>query len=87
MSRRHESTRYHEDNAHAQCVHCNTFDQGKQYEHGQSIDNLFADCKSNVYAATLVMLSKRACKRGWFDYMQIGNEILEDLKSNGFEIR
>ena len=91
MSRRHESTRYHEDNAHAQCVHCNTYDQGKQFEHGQAIDELHRKKSITdatiVSADTLCMLSKRSCKRVWFDYMVIGNELLEDLKANNFITR
>ena len=87
MSRRHESTRYLEVNAHAQCIHCNTYDQGRQFEHGQEIDKSYKRDNSSISADMLVVHSKRACKRGWFDYKMIGDELLERLKTNGFEIR
>jgi len=85
MSRQHEGTRYHEKNAHCQDKKCNNknWNQGEQFLHGQYIDKRYGPGT----AEKLSMLSKMECKRGWFDYMQIGNEILEDLKSNGFEIR
>ena len=78
MSRRHESTRYNEDNAHAQCVHCNTFDQGRQYDYSIAL---------GYKARLLNTLSKMSCKRGWIDYKIIGDELLEKLKQNKFEIR
>jgi hypothetical protein len=33
MSRRYNSTRFNEQNCNVQCVACNRFDQGRQYEH------------------------------------------------------
>lgn len=83
MSRRHEGTRYHEKNANSQCVHCNTFDQGRQYEHGLAIDGKHG----RGTARKLNIMAKISCKRSWFDYKIIGNEILEDLKLNNYEIR
>lgn len=83
MSRRHGNTRYNERNAHAQCVSCNTFNQGQQFEY-----SLFLDKKYGRDTALVIKhLSGMECKRSWFDYMQIGDELLEKLKSEGFEIR
>ena len=91
MSRRHEATRYHEQNAHAQCVACNTFDQGKQYEHGRAINEKYSEVsmfdKNRMTADKLNILSKMSCKRGWIDYKIIGDELLEKLKKNNFDIR
>ena len=84
MSRRHELTRYKEENAHAQCVACNTFDQGKQYEHGLAINKKY---QTFDMAEVLNTLSKMSCKRITFDYKIIGDELLEKLKSNKFEVR
>ena len=83
MSRRHEGTRYHEQNTGCQCVKCNTFNQGEQFKFGIYIDNKYGKGTSE----RLSVLAKMDCKRTWFDYMQIANEILEDLKTNGYEIR
>ena len=41
ISRRHFSTRWEEKNCAAQCVGCNMFAQGKQYEFGLAIDMRF----------------------------------------------
>ena len=41
ISRRHYSTRWEEKNCAAQCVACNMFAQGKQYEFGLAIDKKY----------------------------------------------
>ena len=41
ISRRHFATRWEEKNCAAQCVGCNMFAQGKQYEFGLAIDTRF----------------------------------------------
>ena len=41
ISRRHFATRWEEKNCAAQCVGCNMFAQGKQYEFGLAIDMRF----------------------------------------------
>ena len=90
MSRRHESTRYLEMNGNAQCAYCNTFDQGKQYEHGQAINKKYGYSyvsEKHTVADSINIRSKMSCKRGWFDYKIIGDEILEKLKANNYEIR
>ena len=85
MSRRHELTRYNEKNAHAQCVHCNTFDQGEQYKHGMAIHKKYGNGRDfNFLADNLTKLSKISCKRSWFDYKIIGDELLEKLKANSY---
>ena len=66
-----------------QCSKCNKFKQGEQFKFGIYIDNKHGKGK----AEKLSILAKMECKRGWFDYMQIGNEILEDVKKNKFEIK
>jgi len=83
ISRGKEATRYNERNCKPQCVSCNTFNQGRQFEY-----SLYLDKKYGKDTALVIKhLSGMECKRGWFDYMQIGNEILEDLKANSYEIR
>ena len=43
MSRRYNSTRFHEQNVHVQCMGCNMYDQGRQYDHGQYIDSQYGE--------------------------------------------
>lgn len=37
MDRQHMATRWHEQNVNLQCVSCNKYNQGRQYEHGRYI--------------------------------------------------
>ena len=83
MSRGKESTRYNEKNVNVQCVKCNLFDQGKQFEHSMYIDKKYGLGTSEK----LNMLSKMSCKRDAYDYQQIGDELLEKLKANNCEIK
>lgn len=41
ISRRHYATRWEEKNCAAQCVGCNMYQQGKQYEFGLAIDERY----------------------------------------------
>src|SRR6056297_3039774 len=43
VSRRKLITRYDEQNAHSQCVACNQWGGGKQYQHGKEIDLLYGE--------------------------------------------
>jgi len=85
MQAKKEATRYHLKNAHCQCKGCNNknWNQGEQFLHGQYIDKRYGAGT----AEKLSILSKVECKRGWLDYQIIGDELLEKLKSNGYEIR
>lgn len=38
QSRRYNSTRWHEQNAHAQCQSCNKYNSGEQYLHAKEIN-------------------------------------------------
>jgi len=83
MSRRHEATRYNEQNCAPQDTKCNTFNQGEQFKFGVYIDNRYGAGT----AEKLEILSKVSCKRSWFDYKQISDELFEKLKQNKFETR
>lgn len=78
-----ENTRYNEKNVNSQCVSCNTFKEGMQYEHGKAIDHKYGEGTADF----LVLQGRFDHKRSWFDYKIIGDEILEKLKQNGYEIR
>lgn len=67
MSRRFEATRYDEKNCHSQCLKCNRFEYGNQYEHGMSIDRLYGEGTAHE----LHLKSKMFCKRSKYDYEQI----------------
>ncbi len=83
FSRRHEATRYNEKNVNVQDKKCNLFDQGKQFEHSMFIDKKYG----LGTAEKLNMLSKMSCKRDAYDYQLIGDELLEKLKANNYEIK
>ena len=67
----------------ATCVTCNSFDQGRQFEYGLYLDKRYGEGT----AEKLSILSKVSCKRGWFDFKIIGDELLEKLKANNFITR
>ena len=43
MSRKYTSTRFNEENCNVQCVGCNRFDQGRQYEHHLYIEKFYGE--------------------------------------------
>jgi len=43
QSRRHNSTRYDDENVNAQCAACNTYNQGEQYRYAKALDLKFGD--------------------------------------------
>ena len=58
QSRRHKSTRWHEDNTRPQCVKCNMFSQGEQYLFGQKLKADIGD-----YAVDeIIQLSRQSVK-------------------------
>jgi hypothetical protein len=81
ISRRFESVRFDEKNAHGQCQKCNRFEYGNQFEHGVKVDEMYG----KGTAETLLIKSKMFCKRDQYDYEQIAllyktkiDEILKD---------
>lgn len=43
ISRRYDNVRYDERNAHGQCIKCNRFEYGNQFEHGIAIDRIYGE--------------------------------------------
>lgn len=43
QSSRHNITRYHPENVHAQCQACNIHNQGEQFRYAQAIDRLYGE--------------------------------------------
>ena len=70
LSRRFESVRFDEKNAHSQCLKCNRFEYGNQFEHGVKVDLLYG----KGTAEKLLQKSKMFCKHSKFDYEFIAEE-------------
>jgi len=67
ISRRFEAVRMDEQNAHGQCIKCNRFEYGNQFEHGVQIDKLYGEGT----AEKILLKSKMLCKRSKEDYERI----------------
>lgn len=70
ISRRFEAVRFDEKNAHGQCLKCNRFEYGNQFEHGKQIDLIYGEGTADH----LLQKSKMLCKRNKFDYEMIAEE-------------
>lgn len=79
ISRRFESTRYDEKNSHGQCLKCNRFEYGNQFQYGQMIDFVYGEGTADK----LLQKSKMFCKRDRFDY----DIIAEEYKNKYEEIK
>ena len=66
QSRRHRATRWNEHNCQVQCVSCNMFNQGMQWEFGNKLDALYG----NATSFDLHVLSKSTLKMTRVDYEQ-----------------
>lgn len=77
LSRRFESTRYDEKNAHGQCLKCNRFENGNQFQHGVKIDELYGEGT----AEKLLQKSKMKCFRKQSDYEYIAQKYKFKLES------
>ncbi len=64
IGRYFRSTRFDEQNCHLQCHSCNTFAEGKQFEHGLFIDKNHGPGT----AEKLLIKSKQLCKRNRYDF-------------------
>jgi hypothetical protein len=76
LSRRFECTRYDEKNSHAQCLKCNRFENGNQYQHAQFIDEKYG----KGTAEALLQKSKMTCKRSEQHYKSIAQEFKNKIK-------
>jgi len=70
LSRRFESVRFDEKNAHGQCLKCNRFEYGNQYEHSLKVDEFYGEGT----AEELRLKSKMFCNRSKIDYEYIAQE-------------
>lgn len=67
MSRDRMATRHNEKNVNFQCIPCNRFKSGKQYEHGIAIDKKYGAGTADML---LKLSSVSSCKLDvfWLDY-------------------
>jgi len=63
ISRRFQATRFDEQNCALQCVSCNTYNQGRQYEFGLYIDKRWG----KGTAEKLLIKSKQTVKRTQYE--------------------
>nr|BDD43957.1 recombinase [bacterium] len=70
ISRRFEATRYDERNAHAQCLKCNRFQHGNQFQHAKAIDRKYGEGTAD----NLHVKSKMICRRKKWDYEYIAEK-------------
>lgn len=77
ISRSKKSTKFNPMNISAQCVKCNFWGAGKQFEHGIALDKKWG----NGTAENLLMLSKLPCKRSKSDYLILIDQWSEKLKA------
>lgn len=76
ISRRFECTKYDEKNVNAQCVKCNRFENGNQYEQSLRIDKKWGEGTSK----DLSDKSKMTCKKDRYTYEYLINEYKQKIK-------
>jgi hypothetical protein len=77
ITRAQEATRYDEQNAHAQCLSCNRFKHGRQFEHGLHVDRVHGEGT----AVKIHIKSRILCKRKQADYEWIAQEFKEKAEN------
>ena len=75
-SRRYNSTRFDETNTAAQCIICNMYDQGRQYEFGKYIDARYGQ----GYAELIMEKSRNLKQFKVFEIQEIIDTYTERLK-------
>lgn len=76
ISRRFEATLFDERNVNLQCIKCNRFENGNQYEHGLRIDKKYGPGT----AEKILIKSKMYCNRVKSDYEYIAQTYYDKLK-------
>ena len=64
QSRRHHATRWNEQNCQVQCVKCNMFEQGEQWQFGIKLNGKYGEGTSSE----LEFIAKTTVKLGRVDY-------------------
>ena len=74
QSRRHNSTRYDDENVNAQCAACNTYNQGEQFKYSKALDLKYGD-------GTAEKLEKLAQEYHKLTIEEL-NDIISEAKNN-----
>lgn len=78
--RQHMGTRWNEKNCAAQCVTCNKYNQGRQYEFGLALDSKFG----KGTADKMLVFSRKVTKYGIYDLEEMikyyENKIKKELQ-------
>lgn len=77
IGRYFQGTRFDEKNCHLQCKSCNTFAEGKQFEHSLFIDKTYG----KGTAEKLLIKSKMLCKRNRYDLEVLGKHYREKAQA------
>lgn len=70
QSRRYTATRWHSQNAHAQCQGCNKYQSGEQFRHGKEIDLKYGEGTAQF----LETLSRKLFKMNKTEVMETAKE-------------
>ena len=76
IGRREQSVKFDEKNVHAQCIECNHFNAGKQFEYGLQLDRKYGDGT----ATKLLIQSKQLCKRGDFEIKELTKHYRKEVE-------
>lgn len=76
ISRTARSTRWDEQNCHAQCRSCNRFQQGKQFEYGLAIDRKYGEGT----AEQLLIKSKTTARYTAFELQELINHYKRQIQ-------
>ena len=76
IGRRQKNTKFNERNLAGQCVSCNSFHGGRQFEFGLAIDKRYGEGT----AEELLALSKVTCKLSGYEYREMNNEYKVKVK-------
>ena len=74
QSRRHNSTRYDDENVNAQCAACNTYNQGEQFKYSKALNLKYGD-------GTAEKLEKLAQEYHKLTIEEL-NDIISEAKNN-----
>ena len=80
MVRQNQATRYDRENTGVQCVKCNTFSEGRQYDFAKYLDQKYGFGT----AVRINIKSKMRCHRGAAEYKYLIEKFKEELKSKGY---
>lgn len=78
ISRRFENTRYDEQNSHGQCLKCNRFEHGNQYEYSLAVDRIYG---KGTAEKLRMKAQQRSSPRTKYDYEQIAEYYKEKIKT------